>query len=183
MHHSKNNKIIFHIGAPIICGGILVPCYLIGELRKRGINAYGIADWQDEQLTKIMGVNFKDESYLHELKEEDTLIAVRWEKCNFLSGFLGRKIQYVQGRDEDANYGDDWKAEMRKARNDKSWELIGVSQFCLNDWGRGTVIPNGISSTFFVDLGLERDIDCIFEGNRELAKGYQEAIDILSNIE
>lgn len=160
-------KIVFHIGDPIICGGILVPCQYIGELRKRGYDAWGIATRQDAELEKYMGIPFKTEESLKDLTDEDVIIAVRWEFCEMLDNFKGKKYQFVQGRDLDADCGDDWKEQLKYWRNNKNWELIGVSEFCLKDWGRGTVVPNFVDKRFFVKHDVPRDIDALIEGNWE----------------
>ena len=175
----KKVKIFIHIGDPILCGGILIPCQYIGELRKRGYEAYGVSEGHNEALEKYMGTPFIPMSEM-QTTDDDIIIAVRWEECEMLEKYKGKKFQFVQGRDEDANCGEDWKIKMRAARNNKNWELIGVSDFCLKDWGRGTVVPNFIDKRFFM-ADMEkfykvRDIDALIEGNNEPNKNIDYAI-------
>lgn len=171
-------RICFHIGDPIICGGILVPCQYIGELKKRGYDAFGIANWQNDELTKYMGREFETSlDALRDFKNEDVIIAVRWEQCEELNKYQGRKIQFVQGRDIDFYKNHTDLPKLIEARNNPNWELIGVSEFCLKDWGRGIVIPNGVNERFFKDYGMERDISALVEGNNEPNKNIPYAIE------
>jgi len=172
-------KICFSLGQPTICGGILVPCQYIGELRKRGIDAFGIADWQDPNLEKYMGIPFKSWDVLDDFTDEDVIIAVRWEQCERLEQYKGKKFQFVQGNDryyyEMVNHCD--LGKMLGKRRDPKWELIGVSKYCLQDFQRGTVIYNGIDDRFRVKHGLQRDIDALVEGNNEALKNIDYAIE------
>lgn len=172
-------RIIFSLGAPVICGGTIVPCQIIGELRRRGYDAFAIADWHEPELEKYCGTPFRTWEDL-ETDETDIIIAVRWEQCEELEKYQGRKIQFVQGNDrayyEMINHTDLQK--MLDKRNDPTWELIGVSDYVLQDFQSGVVIPNGIDDRFFVNLGLERDIDALVIGNNEKLKNVDYAIEM-----
>jgi hypothetical protein len=172
-------KIIFSVGSPILCGGLICPCQYAKELKKRGINAIVLAEYHNPVLEAISGEFCIDRGILDSLTDEDVLIAVRWEQCERLSKYKGRKIQLVQGNDRyyyETNHDSNLQA-MLDARNNKNWELIGVSQYCLQDFNRGVVIHNGIDDRFRVNHGLERDIDALVEGNSEPLKNIPYAIE------
>ena len=148
---------------------------------KTRLEAYGVSEGHNQALEEYMGTPFIPMSQM-ETTDEDIIIAVRWEHCAELEQYRGRKFQFVQGRDLDANCGDDWKAQLRNWRNNPNWKLIGVSEFCLRDWCRGTVIPNGIDARFFKDHQVYRDYDILIEGNAEPNKGIEHALALAKSI-
>jgi hypothetical protein len=162
----------------LTCGGIITLFEYVQELRKRGYKANIYADEGNNDLESFYNIHHLPTAELINLNDEDILIAVRWEQCKDLMRFKGRKIQFVQGNDryyyESCNHEDTQK--MIDTRNDNKWELIGVSEYALKDWGRGTVIENGIADRFFVNYNLERDIDALVEGNNETNKNIDFAI-------
>lgn len=161
------------------CGGLIVVFEYVKELRRRGISADIYADDGNDDLEKHYNIFHLPTARLSELTDNDVLIAVRWEQINDLEQYKGRKIQFVQGNDkyyyENAHHDD--LPKMMEARNNKNWELMGVSEYVLENWGRGFVIPNGISDKFFIDYGSEKDIDALVEGNNEDNKNIPYAIE------
>lgn len=170
-------RIGFHIGNPIICGGIIVPFEYVKRLKERGYEAYIIANNSNEELERFYGINHSNISILDNFTDEDVIIAVRWEQTQDLEKYKGIKIQFVQGDDTIYYKNHSDLPRLIKARNNPNWELIGVSKFCLKNWGRGTVIPNGVSERFFNHIGLERNIPCLVEGNDEPNKNIPYAIE------
>ena len=164
-------KIAFVNTNLITSGGILTNYEYCKELNMRGIDARMLANEENEVLRDVYGIASLPVSALDQFAEEDIIIANRWEQCDDLEKFKGRKIQFVQG-DDALYWKDDEKAleNLKRVRNNPKWELIGVSDYVLKDWKRGKVIPNGINERFFKDLGLERDIDILIEGNNEFNK-------------
>lgn len=160
----------------ILCGGIITNFEYVKELRKRGIEVELYANEGNPELEASYGITHLP---LSELKtnHEDIIIANRWEQCEELNKYQGRKIQFVQGRDIDFYKNHTDLPKLIEARNNPSWELIGVSEFCLKDWGRGIVIPNGVNERFFKDYGVERDIEALIEGNNEPNKNIPYAIE------
>lgn len=176
-------KIAFVNTNQIVCGGILTNLEYVKELKKRGIDARLYASEPNRELLDYYGLEVYPIESLQFFTNEDIIIAVRWEQIEELEQYKGRKFQFVQGKDVEFYKNHTELPKLIQARNNKNWELIGVSQYCLDDWDRGTVIANGVSDRFFVDHKLERDIAILFEGNQEENKGYKEAFDILGNIE
>lgn len=171
-------KIAFVSHNLITCGGIIVLFEYVKELRKRGIEADIYSESGNEDLERTYNIHPKRTCELGELTDDDILIAVRWEQCEDLLKYKGRKIQFVQGNDtyyyESVNHADLQK--MKDTRNDARWGLMGVSAYALKEWKRGFVVPNGISERFFIDYGLERDIDALIEGNNEPNKNIEYTI-------
>lgn len=158
----------------ILCGGIITNFEYVKELRKRGIEANLYANEGNPELEASYEINHLP---LSELKAADVIIANRWEQIQELEKYLCRKIQFVQGRDIDFYKNHTDLPKLIEARNNPNWELIGVSEFCLKDWGRGAVIPNGVNERFFKDYGMEIDIDALVEGNNEPNKNIPYAIE------
>ena len=171
-------KIGFINSSLITCGGILTNYEYVKELRQRGIKADLYADVGNEELERVYGIKHNMVSELIGFSEDDCIIANRWEQCDDLERYKGRKIQFIQGNDL-LYWKDDAKAtdNLKRVRNNHKWELIGVSEYVLKDWGRGMVIPNGINDRFFIQHGLERDIDALVEGNNEHNKNIMFAIE------
>lgn len=169
-------KIAFVQTNNIVCGGVIVPFEYVSRLKKLGYEADIYAEQGNEMLSKQYNVYPKSISCLSEFTDDDVIIAVRWEQCEMLEQYKGKKYQLVQGKDL-IYYGESPEAERLKYwRNNQKWVLIGVSEYCLKDWGRGIVIPNGVNERFFEDLGLEKDIDALIEGNNEHNKNILYAI-------
>lgn len=165
----------------ITCGGMIVPFEYIARLKKLGIEADMFAEDGNKELEEFYGFKVRPLSQLKTTKE-DSIIALRWEQCEALSGHEGKKFQLVQG-DDLALLGDDTtRKECSKWRRDENWQLIGVSPFVLMRWNRGVVIPNGINERFFTNLMLEKDIDILIEGNNEPNKNIGEAIAIAKQV-
>ena len=161
----------------ITCGGILTNYEYVKELRQRGFEADLYANEDNAELRRVYGLDIKPIGFLEGFTDGDSIIANRWEQCDELEKFKGRKIQFIQGNDA-LYWKDDAKAleNLKRIRNNPNWELIGVSDYVLKDWGRGIVIPNGINDRFFIQHGLERDIDALIEGNNEHNKQIRVAI-------
>lgn len=170
-------------------GGILVPLEYIRGLRKQGVDAFMTVspvgpdrEHREKVMAHYTDVPLKHMDDLRDFTDEDVIIAIRWEQCEELERFKGRKVQFVQGNDLAYSEDEEWRTRLKRWRNDQKWELIGVSAYCLKDWGRGTVIPNGIADRFFVDHKLERDIDVLVEGNNEPNKNIEEALDYAKSL-
>ena len=175
-------KIAFVNTNLITSGGILTNFEYVQELKKRGYSAAMLAKEGNEELERLYGIDHLPIELLEEFTDDDVIIANRWEQCDDLEKYKGRKIQFIQGNDL-LYWKDDEKAleNLKRVRNNPKWELIGVSEYVLKDWGRGIVIPNGINARFFVNHNLKRDIDIIIEGNNEHNKNIQEAIILAKN--
>lgn len=171
-------KIAFVNTNMVTCGGIITNYEYVKEIRQRGIEANLYANDGNTELEKSYGIKQVPIENLDGCGDEDVIIANRWEQCSELEKYKGRKIQFVQGNDryyyESVNHCDLQK--MIDTRNNPNWELIGVSEYVLKDWGRGTVISNGINSRFFQKLDVERDIDALVEGTNENLKNIDYAI-------
>jgi glycosyltransferase involved in cell wall biosynthesis len=162
----------------ITCGGLLVVFEYVKRLKARGYEADIFAEEGNPELEKSFGIEVQPFSKVLDLTADDTIIAVRWEQCEYLSPLPCKKFQLVQG-DDIALLGDDvTRAECSKWRKDERWNLIGVSQFVLMRWGRGVVVPNGVNERFFQRLNLPRDIDVLVEGNNEINKNIGVALQI-----
>ena len=166
----------------ITCGGMIVPFEYISRLKKLGHDARMYAEEGNKELEDFYGVEALPLSTL-ETSEDDVIIATRWEQCEMLSTYKGRKYQFVQG-DDLLLLGDDVARGMcSRERNNPEWSLIGVSRYCLMRWNRGEVIPNGVNERFFESLGVDKDIDILIEGNNEPNKNIPEAIWIADKVE
>jgi len=170
-------KVAFVNTSIILCGGLITNYEYVKELRRRGISAWILADEGNDILAEAYNIDHYPIKMLEEWTDQDIIIANRWEQIEQLSQYKGRKFQFVQGKDNYSNYGEDWKINMSKARNNPEWELIGVSQYCLEDWNRGVVIPNGINKNFKA-TNIPKDTEILVEGNFEPNKGIEEALSL-----
>lgn len=170
------HKIAFVNTNLITCGGLITNFEYVTRLRKRGFKAFLISNEYGE-LERYYDLPHDKMSVLEEFTDRDVIIANRWEQCDELMKYKGRKIQFVQGDDTIYYKNHVDLPKLLKARNDPRWELIGVSKFALKNWNRGEVIPNGINERFFTNIGLERDIDALIEGNNEPNKNIPYAIE------
>lgn len=162
----------------ILCGGVLIPFQYVRELKKRGYEADIYANGQLEGYAPTKPI-----SELEKFTDDDVIIAVWWVQCDELLKFKGRKIQFVQGNDLESYTGSDWKEKCLKTRQDKRWEIMAVSSYAGMWTGRlFAIIPNFVDGRFFKDLKLERDIDCLIEGNYEENKQIDETIKIAKKI-
>lgn len=162
------------------CGGIIVPLEYIRELRKRGIDAFMVADppagdseYRRHLLASYIDVPIRGYEALESFEDDDVIITIRWELCERLGAYKGKKFQFVQG-DDQALIGKN--PELIRWRNDPAWALIGVSRFVLAPWGRGFVVPNGVADRFFAWGKPDRDIDVLVEGSNEPNKNMEQAI-------
>lgn len=163
-------------------GGMIVPFEYIRELRQRGYDAFMWAsppgadkDHREQLMAAYPDVPVKMFGS-EETTDDDILIALRWEQCQMLEFFKGRKFQFVQGDDIRLLGDDETRAQCSSWRRNTNWELIGVSPFVLIRWLRGKVVPNPVADRFFLYKGLTRDIDILIEGNYEPNKNIDEAI-------
>lgn len=170
-------KIAFVNTNLITCGGILTNYEYVSRLKERGFDARLLSNTGNEDLKRYYDIPCEPISTLKDWTDDDIIIANRWEQIKDLEKYKGRKIQFVQGDDTIyyKNHAD--LPRLIEARNNPNWELIGVSKFCLKNWGRGVVIPNGVSERFFNHIGLERNIPCLVEGNDEPNKNIPYAIE------
>lgn len=162
-------KVVYVNDALLICGGIITNYEHCKGLKALGYDAFICANGTNQELAKrYPEVPVYNMGMLEHLTEEDVLIANWWPMCQWLVNHKGRKIQFVQGNDIVGNIGDDYKEKCLAVRQDPRWELMAVSQYAGGWTGREfTIIPNGISDMFYENLGLERDIDALIEGNDE----------------
>lgn len=156
----------------ITCGGIITNFEYCKKLRELGIDAVMMAEESNPMLEKHYDI--KREPI--DMTGVDVVIANRWEQIDGLKAQI--QIQFVQGRDLEANVGDDWKERLKVARSSLQWALVGVSEYCLRDWGRGIVIPNGAGEQFKPSTYLKEKWDIMVEGNDEPNKNIPEAIEI-----
>ena len=163
------------------CGGIIVPLEYIREMRKRGIDSFMVADppsgdseYRRHLMSSYMDIPIRGYDALDSFEDDDAIITIRWELCERLNGYKGKKYQFVQA-DDISLIGEN--AEMEKWRNDAGWTLIGVSLYALKPWQRGFVVPNGIPDRFFTWNVPERDIDVLVEGSYEPNKNIDRAIE------
>lgn len=172
-------KIAFVNDALIVCGGLITNYEYCQKLREKGYDAFIVANGDNAELSRrYPTVPILRMDILKIFTDEDVIIANWWPQCQMLEVFKGRKIQFVQGNDTKADYGDDFKKLVMETRNNPKWELLGVSKYALEWTGRqGKVIPNGISDMFFEDYGMERDIDALIEGNNERVKNIDYAVE------
>lgn len=163
----------------ITCGGVIVPFEYISRLKKLGYEADIYAEEKNTVLENHFRVYHRPISDLSTFDDDDIIIANRWEQCEALNQFKGKKFQFVQGDDLYLIGGSE---QCKKWRNDPEWKLIGVSAYALKNWGRGEVIPNGLSDIFKVPNYQVKDIDVLVEGNNEPNKNIEEAIRIAKQI-
>jgi glycosyltransferase involved in cell wall biosynthesis len=169
-------KIAFVNSNLIVCGGIITNFEYVSRLRKLGYEAFIIAN-QYGELERYYDIKHDTMDLLETLTDEDVIIANRWEQCEELEKYKGRKIQLVQGDDTIYYKNHVDLPKLIQTRNNPNWELIGVSEYALKNWKRGVVIPNGINERFFTNIGMERDIECLVEGNNEPNKNIHYAIE------
>lgn len=124
----------------ITCGAILSTFELTQALRMLGVDAIIVSDYENKELENYFAIT-------PEKAPRGVTIAVS-PKCE-------GEWAYVRTKDER------WKTHTSKK--------IAVSQW-IADWiGTDIVIGNGTHERFY-DMGLERDIDVLIEGNYESNK-------------
>lgn len=170
-------KIAFINTNLITCGGIITNFEYAKRLNALGIETVLMAKEGNKSLEDCYGI-YHQPIDLRSWTDEDVIIANRWEQCDELEQYKGRKIQFVQGNDLAGDIGDDFKERCRNARNNPNWELIGVSDYCLEGWGRGTVIPNGVGEQFKPSTYRPEIYDILVEGNDEPNKQIPQAMEI-----
>jgi hypothetical protein len=144
-------KIAYVNDALITCGGCIVPFEHCRGLRKLGHDAFICANGTNEELqNRYPDVPVYKLSHLNSLDKEDILVANWWMQCEQLEKYNGRKIQFVQGNDLKADYGDDLKKKCLETRQNPNWEIMAVSRYA-GEWTERvfTIIPNGISDIFY----------------------------------
>lgn len=130
----------------VTCGAVLSTFELVQALKRLGIDARIVSDYNNKELENYFGVTIEREP-------KGITIAVS-PKCD-------GDWAYVRTRD------DRWKTHKSKK--------IVVSKY-LQDWLRdGIIIPNGTHERFY-NMGLERDIDVLICGNDESNKNIDETI-------
>lgn len=131
----------------ITCGAVLSTFELVQALKREGVDARIVSPHNNKELEEYFGITVE-----RELK--GITIAVS-PKCE-------GDYAYVRTRDER------WKGHKSKK--------IVVSKY-LQEWlGEGIIISNGTHERFY-DMGLERDIDVLIEGNYESNKSIDDTID------
>jgi glycosyltransferase involved in cell wall biosynthesis len=183
---NKETKIAYVMDELITCGGCIVPFEHCRELRKRGVDAFIVAnganmDLQSEYPDVPVG---EIDKRLKNFTENDVIIAVWWPQVPELEKYKGRKIQLVQGNDLAGDVGDDYKKRCIETRQSSNWEVIAVSKYA-GDWTMRPfkIVPNGISNKFFkVGYNIKRDIDILIEGNDEENKNIEEAIKLAKQV-
>lgn len=165
----------------ITCGGMLVPFEYISRMKKLGIETDMFAEEGNPELEDVYGFKVRPLSQL-ETTENDTIIATRWEQCEMLESFTGKKFQFVQGNDLELLGDESARTQCSKWRQNENWGLIGVSRFVLMRWGRGEVIANGLNERFLERLSVPRDIDILIEGNNEPNKNIKEALAVANQV-
>lgn len=144
-------EISFLLKEVITCGAVLSTFELVEALRKSGISAKIVSDFNNEELEDYFNIQIEREA-------TGTTIAVS-PKCE-------AEWAYVRTRD------DRWLTHKSKK--------IAVSDFIRN-WlefhGQKVqaVIGNGTHERFY-DMGLERDIDVLIVGNYEANKNIEETV-------
>jgi len=161
----------------LICGGILVAFEHCRMLRKKGYDAFVIADWG--RLEDFPDVPVFPLNKLRDFEDTDTIVAVWYPQIELLSKFKGRKIQFSQDCIEDIAMDENTIRDVRIARHTPGFEMMAVSKYA-GDWTGCdyTLIPNGINERFFKKLDLERDIDILIEGVDDINKGIKDAFEI-----
>ena len=160
---------------------MLVPFEYISRMKKLGIETDMFAEEGNPDLEAFYGFKVRP---LSELKttEDDVIIATRWEQCERLSKYLGKKFQFVQG-DDLRLLGEVEREKCSFWRNHPEWNLIGVSRYVLMRWNRGVVVPNGLNERFLTQLPISKDIDILIEGNNEPNKNIDEALGIAQAVQ
>lgn len=172
-------KIAFVNTNLIVCGGIITNYEYVSRLKKLGYEADIYAEEGNDALRNTYRIDHRPIRDLSTFDDDDIIIANRWEQCEALNQFKGKKFQFVQGDDLYLLGGSE---QCKRWRNDQNWKLIGVSSFSLKNWGRGEVIPNGLSEIFKVPNYQVKDIDVLVEGNNEPNKNIDEAIALAKQI-
>lgn len=161
----------------ITCGGIKIPFGYCRELQKRGIDSCIYANGRNKDLEDYYGVEVKPIAELSKFTDDDVIVAVWWKQVPEIGKYKGKKVQFVQGNDLESYVGDDEMQKCLNTRNMPKWDILAVSDFAGRWTGRSyTVVHNAIDDGFFVDLGLDRDIDALIEGNSEANKGVDVAV-------
>lgn len=144
---ATQKSVSFLLVEVITCGAVLSTFELVQALKRLGIDARIVSDYNNKELENYFGVTIEREP-------KGITIAVS-PKCD-------GDWAYVRTRD------DRWKTHKSKK--------IVVSKY-LQDWLRdGIIIGNGTHKRFR-DLGLERDIDVLICGNYEWNKAIDETLD------
>ena len=172
-------KIAFTNTNLITCGGIITNYEYVSRLKKLGYEADIYAEDGNDVLGSAYRVTHRPLRDISTFDDDDIIIANRWEQCEALNQLKGKKFQFVQGDDLYLLGGSE---QCKRWRNDPEWNLIGVSAYALKNWGRGEVIPNGLSDIFKVPNYQVKDIDVLVEGNNEPNKNIDEAIRIAKQI-
>lgn len=159
------------------CGGMIIPFEYVSRLKKLGIETDIFAEQGNKELEDTYGIKVRPLSEL-QTTEDDVIIATRWEQCEMLSHFPGKKYQFVQGDDIQLLGDDSQRQQCSLWRLHHDWDLIGVSKYVLSRWNRGVVIPNAVNDRFLNQPPVDRDIDILIEGNNEPNKNIGEAVRI-----
>lgn len=175
-------KIAFVSGGNLItCGGIIVPFEYVSRLKQQGYEAEIYSDERNPMLENFYHCQSRPCSDLSTFTDSDVIILIRWESAEWAKQFKGKKFQFVQGNDL-ALLGESEQEKCKVARNDPIYSLLGVSQYVLDTWNRGKVIPNGVNERFFNLYGRTRDIEFLIEGNNEPNKNIMESIDLAKSL-
>jgi glycosyltransferase involved in cell wall biosynthesis len=165
----------------ITCGGCLVAFEHCKRLRKRGYDAFVIADWG---IMEGYDVPVYPLNKLRDLEDDDVIVSVWFPQIVLLDKFKGRKIQLSQDCFEDINGMPESEIQnCRVARHTPGWEMIAVSKYA-GDWTGCdyTLIPNGIHERFYEKENVSRNLDILIEGNDDGNKGIPEAFEIAQSI-
>lgn len=169
-------KIAFVSGGNlIICGGIIVPFEYVSRLKQQGYEADIYSDERNPVLENFYHCQSRPSSDLSSFTDDDVIILIRWESAEWAKQFKGKKYQFVQGNDL-VLIGESEREKCKVSRNDPVYSLLGVSQYSLDTWNRGKVVPNGVNERFFRLDGRFRDIEVLIEGNDDTNKNIAEAI-------
>ena len=173
-------KVAFVMDQILACGGVKIPFGYVRELKKLGFEADIYANGRNEDLERYYGIIPKPISELSSFSSNDVIIAVWWMQVEELEKYKGIKIQFVQGNDPLAyTKGESLYFEVKRIRKKLNWEILAVSDYAGSWTGRKfTVIPNAIDDVFFEELGMERDIDALIEGNNEPNKNIDYSINL-----
>ncbi|HLP48349.1 MAG TPA: hypothetical protein VK469_20580 [Candidatus Kapabacteria bacterium] len=171
-------KIAYVNDAILACGGIITNFEHCKYLRERGYDAFLVANGRNANLQSTYEtVPVARMEVLEEFTDDDIIVANWWMQVSQLEKYKGRKIQFVQGADLKADYGDDLKKKCLETRQNPNWEIMAVSQYAGEWTGREfTIIPNGINERFFEKHNLERDTDALIVGNDEKLKNIDYSI-------
>jgi len=170
-------RIAFVNDGIIVCGGLITNYEYVSRLRKLGYEADIYANYsKDNRLRDFYDITPKPIEELANFTDEDLIVANWWMQVPKLENYKGRKVQFIQGKDIHF-YDGSLKQKCIEIRHRKNWEMMAVSSYALGWTERqGTIIPNGIHERFFVNHGLERDIDALVEGTPEFNKNVQHSI-------